>query len=127
VLNYITHVLTFHSFLKRNNYLSSGTSLSLYQFIRGAIELTALIIKAYHCYQLHTKLHLISYEELHSLYCLPNIIRMIKSRMMRLVGHVACMEEEEEEKKNAYKILVGKLERKRPLGRPRLRWGDNII
>jgi hypothetical protein len=61
-------------------------------------------------------------EELHNLYSSPNIIRMIKSRRMRWAGHVARMGE----KRNAYRILVGKLEGKRPLGRPRRRWVYNI-
>jgi hypothetical protein len=61
-------------------------------------------------------------EELHNLYSSPNIIRMMKSRRMRWAGHVARMGEE----RNAYWILVGKPERKRPLGRPRRRWVDNI-
>jgi hypothetical protein len=60
-------------------------------------------------------------EELHNLYSSPSIIRMIKSRRMRWARHVARME-----KKNAYRILVGMPEEKRPLGRPRLRWVDNI-
>jgi hypothetical protein len=55
------------------------------------------------------------------LYSLPIII-MIKLRRMRWAGHVACMGE----KRNACRILVGKLEGKRPLGRPRRRWEDNI-
>jgi hypothetical protein len=59
-------------------------------------------------------------EELHNLYCLPQIIRMIKSRRMRRAGHVPRMGE----KRRAYRILVGKPERKRPLGR--CRWVDNI-
>jgi hypothetical protein len=61
-------------------------------------------------------------EELHDLYSSPSIIRIIKSRRMRLAGHVARMGE----KKNVYRLLVGKPEGKRPLGRPRLRWIDNI-
>jgi hypothetical protein len=61
-------------------------------------------------------------EELHNLYTTPNIIRVIKSRIMRWAGHVARMGE----MKNAYKILVGKSEVKIPLGRPRRRWKDNI-
>jgi hypothetical protein len=61
-------------------------------------------------------------EELHNLYSSPSIIRMIKSRRMRWAGHVARMEE----KSNAYRILVGKLEGRRPLGRPRRRWMENI-
>jgi hypothetical protein len=55
-------------------------------------------------------------EELHNLYSTPNIIRM------RWAGHVARMGE----KRNAYRILVRKPEGKRPLGRPRRRWVDNI-
>jgi hypothetical protein len=60
--------------------------------------------------------------ELHNLYCSRSIIRLIKSRSMRLSGHVAQMGE----KRNAYRILVGKPEGKRPLGRSRRRWVDNI-
>jgi hypothetical protein len=56
------------------------------------------------------------------LYCSPSIIRIIKSRWIRWAGHVA----RKGEKRNAYKILVGKPERKRPLGRPRRRWEDNV-
>jgi hypothetical protein len=61
-------------------------------------------------------------EELHDLYSSPSIIRIIESRRMRWVEHVARMGE----KRNAYRLLVGKPERKRPLGRPRRRWVDNI-
>jgi hypothetical protein len=61
-------------------------------------------------------------EELHSLYSSPSIIRMIKSRRMRWAGYVARMRE----KRNAYRILMGKTEGKRPLGRPRRRWVYNI-
>jgi hypothetical protein len=50
------------------------------------------------------------------------IIRIIKSRRMRWAGHVARMGE----KMNAYRLLMGKPEGKRPLGRPRSRWVDNI-
>jgi hypothetical protein len=53
-------------------------------------------------------------EELHILYSFPNIIRQIKSRRMRWVGHVACMGED----RKVYRVLVGKPEGKRPLGRP---------
>jgi hypothetical protein len=56
------------------------------------------------------------------LFNIPNIIRMIKSRRMRWAGHVARTGE----KRNAHRILVGKLEGKRPLGRPRRGWVDNI-
>jgi hypothetical protein len=61
-------------------------------------------------------------EELRDLYSSPSIIRIIKSRRMRWPGHVARMGE----KMNAYRLLVGKPEGKRPLGRPRCRWVDNI-
>jgi hypothetical protein len=61
-------------------------------------------------------------EELHDLYSSPSIIRIIKTRRMRWVGHVARMGE----KRNAYRLLVGKPEGRRPLGRPRRRWLDNI-
>jgi hypothetical protein len=54
-------------------------------------------------------------EELHNLYTLPSIIRMIKSESMRWAGRIVQMRE----KRNAYRLLVGKLEGKRPLGRPR--------
>jgi hypothetical protein len=57
-------------------------------------------------------------EELNDLYSSPNIIRVIKSRRMRWVGHVARMGE----KKGAYRILVGRPKGRRPLGRPRRRW-----
>jgi hypothetical protein len=60
--------------------------------------------------------------ELHNLYCSLSIIRIIKSRRMRWAVHVARMGE----KRNAYRILVGNPEGKRPLGRPRRRWEDNI-
>jgi hypothetical protein len=61
-------------------------------------------------------------EELRDLCSSPSIIRIIKSRRMRWAGHVERMGE----KRNAYRLLVGKPEGKRPLGRPRRRWVDNI-
>ena len=61
-------------------------------------------------------------EELNDLYSSPNIVRVIKSRRLRWAGHVACMGEE----RGVYRVLVGKPEGKRPLGRPRCRWVDNI-
>jgi hypothetical protein len=61
-------------------------------------------------------------EELHNLYSSPDIIRQVKSRRMRWAGHVARMGEE----RKVYKVLVGKPEGKRPLGRPRRRWEDGI-
>jgi hypothetical protein len=59
-------------------------------------------------------------EELHNLYSSPDIIRQVKSRRMRWAGHVARMGKEGK----VYKVLVGKPEGKRPLGRPRRRRGD---
>jgi len=61
-------------------------------------------------------------EELNDAYSSPKIVRVIKSRRMRWAGHVALMSEE----RVAYRVLVGKPERKRPLGRPRRMW-VNII
>jgi hypothetical protein len=60
--------------------------------------------------------------ELHDLYSSPNIVRVIKSRRMRWAGHVARMGEG----RGAYRVLVGRPEGKRPLGRRRRRWEDNI-
>jgi hypothetical protein len=60
--------------------------------------------------------------ELHNLYSSPDIVRQIKSRRMMWEGHVARMGEG----RNVYRVLVGKPEGKRPLGRPRRRWEDGI-
>jgi hypothetical protein len=65
------------------------------------------------------KLH---YDELHSLHSSPHTVRVIKSRRMRWSGHVACMGEG----RGAYRVLVRRPEGKRPLGRPRCRWEDDI-
>jgi hypothetical protein len=61
-------------------------------------------------------------EELNDLYSLPNIVRVVKSRRMRWARHVARMGEG----RGVHSVLVGKSEGKRPLGRPRRRWEDNI-
>jgi hypothetical protein len=61
-------------------------------------------------------------DELHSLYSLPNIVRVIKSRRMWWVEHVARMGEG----RGVYRVLVGRPEGKGPLGRRRCRWEDNI-
>jgi hypothetical protein len=62
-------------------------------------------------------------EELRDLYSLPSIIRIIKSRRMRWASHVARIGGGGD--RNAYRLLVGKPEGRRPLGRPRRRWVDN--
>ena len=61
-------------------------------------------------------------EELSGMYSLPNIVQVVKSRRMRWAGHVAHLGEG----RGVHRVLVGKPEGKRPLGRPRLRWEDNI-
>ena len=61
-------------------------------------------------------------EELNDLYSSPNIVRVIKSRRIRWAGHVARMGEE----RAVCRVLVGKPKGRRPLGRPRRRWVDNI-
>ena len=77
-------------------------------------KLTSFIKNEFH------KMYLSVY--LNYLYCSPNIVRVIKSRRMRWAGHVAHMGEE----KGLYRVLMGKLEGKRPLGRPRRRWVEHI-
>jgi hypothetical protein len=59
-------------------------------------------------------------EQLRDLYCLPSIIRLIKSRRVRWAGHVTRIGE----KRNMYRLLMGKPEGKGPPGRPRCRWVD---
>jgi hypothetical protein len=61
-------------------------------------------------------------DELHDLYSSPNIVGVIKARRLRWVGHVACMGEG----RGVYRVFVGKPEGKRPMGRPRRRWDDNM-
>jgi len=61
-------------------------------------------------------------EDLNDLYSSPNIMRVIKSRRMRRAEHVALMGEE----RGVYRVVLGKPEGRRPLGRPRHRWVDNI-
>ena len=61
-------------------------------------------------------------KELSGLYSLPNILRVVKSRRMRWAGHVARTGEG----RGVHRVLVGKPEGRRPLGKPRRRWEDNI-
>jgi hypothetical protein len=64
----------------------------------------------------------LSNDELHNLYSSPNIVRVIKSRRMRWAGHVARMGDG----RGVYRDLIERPKGKRPLGRPRRRWEDNI-
>ena len=61
-------------------------------------------------------------EELNDIYCSPKIVRVVKSRRMRWTGHVASMRE----RTGVYRVMVGKPDKKSPLGRPRRRWEDKI-
>jgi hypothetical protein len=61
-------------------------------------------------------------EELNDLYCSPDVVQVIKLKIMRWAGHVAQMVEG----RGIYRVVVGKPEGKRPLGRPKHRWEDNI-
>ena len=61
-------------------------------------------------------------EELNDVYSLPNIVQVVKSRRMRWARHVARMGED----RGVHRVLMGKPEGKRPLGRPRRIWVDNI-
>ena len=76
-------------------------------------------LKRYEVTREWRKLHT---EELNNLYSPPNIVRVIKSTRMRWVGHVARMGEG----RGVHRGLVRKIEGRRPLGRPRRRWEDNI-
>ena len=71
---------------------------------------------------LQNTVHNLYNEELSDLYSLPNVVRVVKSGRMRWTGHVAHMGEG----RGVHRVLVGKPEGKRPLGRPRRRWEDNI-
>jgi hypothetical protein len=61
-------------------------------------------------------------EDIRYMYSVPSIVRVLKSRRMRWAGHVACVVE----RRGVYRVLMGKPDGTRPLGRPRLRWEDNI-
>jgi hypothetical protein len=74
------------------------------------------------CYEVTGEWRRLHNKELYALYSSPNIIRVIKSRRLRLAGHVARMGE----RRGAYRALVGKPDGRRPLERPRRRWEDNI-
>jgi hypothetical protein len=72
--------------------------------------------------EVRKKLRRLHNEELYDLYSSPNIIRVIKSRRLRWAGHVARMRD----RRGAYRVLVGRREGKRPLGRPKIILEDNI-
>ena len=87
--------------------------------IPGRCELVVSIRRVKH----GTCIFYVYNEELNALYSSPNIVRVIKSRGMTWAGHVARVGEE---RVGVCRVLVGKPEGKRPLGRPRRRWVDNI-
>ena len=72
--------------------------------------------------QNYGRMEKVNYAELQVLYSLPYIIQNLKSRQLRWTGHIACMELS----RNEYRVLVWKPEGKRPSGKPRHRWEDNI-
>jgi hypothetical protein len=74
-----------------------------------------IILKCAGCRKLHN-------DELHNLNTSPHVVRAITSKRMKWAGHVAGMGEG----RSIYKVLVGRPEGGKPLGRPRLKWGDNI-
>jgi hypothetical protein len=84
---------------------TSNTHTKIYPHIRFVFQVTR---------EVHN-------EELNDLYSLPNIVWVVKSKRMRCAGHVARVEKET----GVHRVLVGKPERKRPLGRSRRRWEDN--
>ena len=102
MIQYVTFTIIQLDFVDKND-----ISLNYYKISH--------IVSYYTLYILHN-------EELNDLYSSPNIVRVIKSRRMRWAGHVARMGEE----MGLYRVLLGKPEGKRPLGRPRRRWVDNI-
>jgi hypothetical protein len=118
---------------KSNEIKDSGSKLRLLWFQTAKISMTKsnevkdsgskLSLLLISCFTSELYLILCKYMYAHfSLYSSPDIIRQVKSRRMRWVGHVACMGEE----RKVYKVLVGKPKGKRPLGRPRRRWEDGI-
>ena len=104
-----------------SNYAPYSSTLNVVDSLWTKI-LTVLLSKTLEVSNI-SKLYFFLYynEELSDLYSLPNIVRVVKSRM-RWAGHVARMGEG----RRLYRVLVGNPEGKRPLGRPRRRWEDNI-
>jgi hypothetical protein len=92
------------------------------KYIEGAYERVLRRISGLKTDDMMGGLRKLHEEELHNLYSSPSAIRLTKSSTMRWAGHAAQMGV----KRNAYTILVEKPEGKRPLGRPRHRWVDNI-
>ena len=86
------------------------------------LNVLSVLLPTGHEGSLFLKIIVMDDEELNDLYSSPHIVRVIKSRRMRWAGHVARMGEE----RGLYRVLVWKPEGRRPLGRPRRRWADNI-
>ena len=86
-------------------------------------KISALSVTAQFTHSESVYLMILHKEELRDLYSLPNIVRVVKSRRMGWAGHVARVGEG----RGVHRVLVGIPEGKRPLGRPRRRWEDNIM
>ena len=87
-------------------------------YLRHSVIISQKISILSTCILEFSKYYIMRYD----LYSSPNVVWVIKSRRMRWAGHVACMGEE----RGMYRILLGKPEGRRPVGRPRRRWVDNI-
>ena len=97
------------------NHKHQRIPLSLVLRIISIIVVIIIFVNYLYARKLHN-------EELNDLYSLSNIVRVVKSRRMRWAGHVAHIGED----RGVHRVLVGKPEGQRPLGRPRRRWEDNI-
>ena len=104
-----------YSRLKYHNIIILYTIYHIILYTKCISNARDIYIYIYIYFELHN-------EELNDLYSLPDIVRVVKSRRMRWAGHVACMGED----RGVHRVLVGKPEGKRPVGRPRRRWEDNI-
>ena len=114
--------MVFHMWLKQTSLVCWVEIFHLFYYISNMLQSLLLIIYNITMTTVTGEWRRLHNEELNGLYSSSNIVRVIKSSRMRWAGHVARMGEE----RGAYRVLVGKPEGKRPLGRPRHRWVDNI-